>query len=222
MYQLLAIAGTVLSKACWDVLATESQFGLLTALDPQVVSSISANGAVNVRRDLCIAEAYAFSKAFKPKRAAALLEQVTSHGVLGRPLESCLQHQCKALDKTIGSLVQWSPESLDACLRSPLHGTRPKLVRLAPRGEFISDRHCSLSVHLFMTTALFWTISPQGLRGWVHPLITIRAPTTLPWQTRPQQKRTQSPRRNQRLPQSSGHLRRHSSDLVSGPKRAST
>jgi hypothetical protein len=217
MYQMLSVSGTALSKACWDVLTTESQFDLLAALDPQVVTP--TDGAVIARRDLSIADAYAFFKALNRKRAAALLGRVTSHGVFDLPLENLLKHQSMRLEKSVGSLVQWSPESLDACLRSPLHGERPKLVRLTPRGELISDRHCPSSVHNNRLVLDHSATGPAGVRPSLDhdssandsAVAAAAAAKAHPVAAEESAAATQS---------RALEMRRHSAALVSGPKRA--
>ena len=60
--------------ACWDVLSTESQDELVVALDQQL-NAVAVRASI-VKRELSIADAYAFCKAFKPKKAAEFLARV--------------------------------------------------------------------------------------------------------------------------------------------------
>jgi hypothetical protein len=131
--------------ACWNVIAVESQNELVTALGQK--QTAAADGTVNIKRELSIADAYVFRKAFKAKKAADCLELISLQGMSGKPFENFITRQSQALEKTIGSLGQWSQESTDYCLRSHLHGKRPKLVRITPRGESYWVRCPSSLVH---------------------------------------------------------------------------
>ena len=62
MCQMLSVSGTSPSKACWGVLVTESQVEFTAALDPKIIAPTDGAVVVRVpRRELSIADAYAFS-----------------------------------------------------------------------------------------------------------------------------------------------------------------
>ena len=74
------------------MLTRESQNELIAALAQQQYACQHAaeDVATNIKRELTIADAYVFHKAFNAAQAAAFLGLVSSQGILGKPLQSAI------------------------------------------------------------------------------------------------------------------------------------